>query len=71
MSDVIKAVDVVYVDLSKAFNKSPHDRLIQKVKAHGIPGDLVKPSRSAAAADTFRRSRGCMELLWVALLAII
>eukprot|EP00061_Rhincodon_typus_P016329 g44492.t1 len=31
-----RAVDVVYMDFSKAFNKVPHDRLIQKIKMHGI-----------------------------------
>eukprot|EP00061_Rhincodon_typus_P002486 g17699.t1 len=31
-----KAVDVVYMDFSKAFDKVPHGRLVQKVKSHGI-----------------------------------
>eukprot|EP00061_Rhincodon_typus_P012584 g38412.t1 len=30
------AVDVVYVDFNKAFDKVPHGRLIQKIKTHGI-----------------------------------
>ena len=29
-------VDVVYLDFSKAFDKVPHNRLINKIKAHGI-----------------------------------
>ena len=29
-------VDVVYLDFSKAFDKVPHSRLINKIKAHGI-----------------------------------
>ena len=29
-------VDVVYLDSSKAFDKVPHNRLINKIKAHGI-----------------------------------
>ena len=33
-------VDVVYLDFSKAFDKVPHNRLINKIKTHGI-GYLV------------------------------
>ena len=29
-------VDVVYLHFSKAFDKVPHNRLINKIKAHGI-----------------------------------
>eukprot|EP00061_Rhincodon_typus_P007464 g29184.t1 len=36
MIDDGKAVDVVYMDFSKAFDKVPHGRLVQKVKSHGI-----------------------------------
>jgi len=31
-------VDTVYLDLAKAFDKVPHQRLILKLKAHGIDG---------------------------------
>eukprot|EP00061_Rhincodon_typus_P007079 g28385.t1 len=31
-----KAVDVVYMDFSRAFDKAPHGRLVKKVKSHGI-----------------------------------
>eukprot|EP00061_Rhincodon_typus_P003415 g20026.t1 len=31
-----KAVDVAYIDFSKAFDKVPHGKEIQKVKSHGI-----------------------------------
>eukprot|EP00061_Rhincodon_typus_P004588 g22942.t1 len=31
-----RAVDVVYMDFSKAFDKVPHCRLIQKIKMHSI-----------------------------------
>ena len=37
-----KAVDVVYMDFSKAFDKVPHGRLVQKVKLHGIRGELAR-----------------------------
>lgn len=35
-------VDVVYLDLQKAFDKVPHKRLIKKIKAHGIEGPILK-----------------------------
>eukprot|EP00061_Rhincodon_typus_P007384 g29032.t1 len=31
-----KAVDVVYMDFIKAFDKVPHGKLVQKMKSHGI-----------------------------------
>jgi len=36
--DEEKAVDVVYVDFSKAFDTVPHSILLQKVDAHGLGG---------------------------------
>eukprot|EP00061_Rhincodon_typus_P015960 g43919.t1 len=36
MIDEGSAVDVVYMDFSKAFGKVPHGRLIQKVELHGV-----------------------------------
>eukprot|EP00061_Rhincodon_typus_P007551 g29361.t1 len=36
-----RAVDVVYMDFSKAFNKVPHGGLIEKIKMHGIYRDLA------------------------------
>jgi len=31
-------VDVIFLDLAKAFDKVPHTRLMNKVRAHGIHG---------------------------------
>ena len=42
MIDEGKAVDVVYMDFSKAFDKVLHGRLVQKVKSHGIRGQLAR-----------------------------
>ena len=45
-SEVFEAVDsghkyhTVYLDFSKAFDKVPHRRLLKKVEAHGIGGDV-------------------------------
>eukprot|EP00061_Rhincodon_typus_P018976 g48383.t1 len=38
-----KAVDVVYMDFSKAFDKVPYGTLIQKVKSHGFGGSVLGP----------------------------
>ena len=37
-----KAYDTVYLDFSKAFDRVPHERLIRKVEAHGIGGDVLR-----------------------------
>jgi len=31
-------VDVIFLDLAKAFDKVPHVRLMNKVQAHGVDG---------------------------------
>ena len=36
------AVDIVCMNLSKAFDKVPHGRLVQKVKSHGIKGERAR-----------------------------
>ena len=36
------SVDVIYLDFAKAFDKVPHWRLVQKMKAHGIVGKVVE-----------------------------
>ena len=33
-------VDVIYLDFAKAFDKVPHQRLLKKLKAHGITGKV-------------------------------
>ena len=34
-------VDVVYLDFAKAFDKVPHQRLLQKLEMHGLSGKIV------------------------------
>ena len=34
-------VDVIYLDFKKAFDKVPHQRLLTKIRAHGIAGHIV------------------------------
>ena len=37
-----KAADIFYLDFSKAFDKVPRQRLLQKLKAKGIDGDALR-----------------------------
>ena len=34
-------VDVVYLDLQKAFDKVPHQRLLHKIKVHSVTGNVL------------------------------
>ena len=34
------SMDVVYLDLAKAFDKVPHERLSRKLTSHGIEGEV-------------------------------
>jgi len=36
-----KPVDVIYLDFQKAFHKLPHVRLLHKLAAHGISGNIL------------------------------
>jgi len=36
------SVDIVFLDLTKAFDKVPHLRLMKKLKKHGIGGKLLR-----------------------------
>ncbi|MBW6351215.1 reverse transcriptase family protein, partial [Pseudomonas aeruginosa] len=40
--DESKAVDIIYLDFQKAFDKVPHKRLLLKLKAHGIQDGVLK-----------------------------
>ena len=41
-ADADDSYDVIYLDFSKAFDRVPHERLLRKIKAHGIEGDVYK-----------------------------
>ena len=34
-------VDFVYLDFQKVYDKAPHQRLLLKLKAHGIGNDVI------------------------------
>eukprot|EP00061_Rhincodon_typus_P013987 g40720.t1 len=36
-----RAMDMIYMDFSKAFDKVPHARLVHKIRSNGIPGELA------------------------------
>ena len=40
--DLGRPVDVVYLDFQKAFDKVPRLRLLNKIKAYGIAGDVLR-----------------------------
>ncbi|XP_071944903.1 uncharacterized protein [Antedon mediterranea] len=42
MIDEEGGVDVAYLDFSKAFDTVPHQRLLKKIQAYGINGNLLK-----------------------------
>ncbi|KAF2347264.1 Reverse transcriptase domain [Trinorchestia longiramus] len=52
--DRTKAVDLVYLDFQKAFDKVPHERLMAKVEAHGIRGNYSRWIRNWLTGRTQR-----------------
>ena len=53
-----EGVDVVFLGLAKAFDKVPHQRLLTKIKAHGIDG---KVAAWISAWLSGRKQRVCIE----------
>ena len=51
-------VDIVFLDLAKAFDKVPHLRLMEKLKKHGIGGKLLRTIGNWLSA---RRQRVCVK----------
>ena len=48
--DETKAVDIIYLNFQKAFDKVPHKRLLKKLVSHGISG------RCATGVSTWSHS---------------
>ena len=57
--DVGSPVDIIYLDFQKAFDKVPHQRLLLKLKAHGI-GDSITDSDSEIGFE-WGTSRICIR----------
>ena len=53
-----EGVDVVFLDLAKAFDKVPRQRLLAKIKVHGIDG---KVAAWISAWLSWRKQRVCIE----------
>ena len=45
-TDNNKALDLVYLDFQKVFDKVPHERLMVKVNEHGIQDDTARYIRN-------------------------
>jgi len=54
-------VDVVFLDLAKAFDKVPHKRLLEKLKKHGISGNILNVIEDWLKD---RRQRVCIKGRW-------
>ena len=53
-----QSADVIYLDFAKAFDKVPHQRLLQKLEGHGIQGTLLD---WISLWLTNRRQRVCIQ----------
>ena len=51
---VVCSLDAIYLDFAKAFDSVPHRRLMKKLEAYGITGNLLKWSEAFLTA---RRQR--------------
>ena len=51
-------VDTLYLDLAKAFDKVPHQRLLQNLKAHGIQGQVCSWIEAWLSK---RHQRACLD----------
>ena len=57
----IASVDVVFLDLAKAFDKVPHKRLLEKLRKHGIGGKLLNVIDNWLSN---RKQRVCIKSRW-------
>ncbi|KAF2350290.1 Reverse transcriptase domain [Trinorchestia longiramus] len=56
-----KAVDLVYLDFQKAFDKVPHERLMAKVEAHGIRDWLTGRTQRVVIQDQASDSKESLK----------
>ena len=43
--DAAKDIDILYLDLQKAFDKVPHKQLIHLLETYGVTGDILSNHR--------------------------
>jgi len=55
------SVDVVFLDLTKAFDKVPHKRLLEKLNKHGIGEKLLSVTGNWLSN---RKQRVCIKGRW-------
>ena len=48
-------VDVVFLDLAKAFDKVPNKRLLEKLKKHGIRGNILNVIEGKSYEERLRK----------------
>ena len=54
MIDEKEAFDIIYLDFKKAFDSVPHERLLIKLAAYGLSGNILKWIRSFLSGRTQR-----------------
>ena len=52
MCDNNESIDIVYLDFRKAFDSVPHERLLTKMRAYGITGNLLNWTRNFLSGRT-------------------
>ena len=52
MCDNNESIDIVYLDFIEAFHYVPHERLLTKMKAYGITGNLLNWTRNFLSGRT-------------------
>ena len=62
------SVDVVFLDLAKAFDKEPHKRLLEKLRKHGIGGKLLNVVGNWLSN---RKQRVCIKGRWSSWIMLI
>jgi hypothetical protein len=56
-----KAVDIIYLDFAKAFDKVPRQRLLNKLRAKGVDVNIVKKTGSKTGCPTATKGSASRE----------